>query len=68
MWRMNHDMTGRSDFGRGTRYYWGDDDNDYVTGSVYKNRTQSDALFSSPSLKSVFGSPQLRTKVVCERF
>ena len=67
MWRMNHDMTGRSDEAPDITGV-GDDDNDYVTGSVYKNRTQSDALFSSPSLKSVFGSPQLRTKVVCERF
>ena len=65
MWCMNHDMTGRSDEAPDIT---GDDDNDYVTGSVYKNRTQSNALYSSPSLKSVFGSPQLRTKVVCERF
>ena len=41
------------------------DDNDYVTGSVYKNRTESDLLLSSSSLKSVFGSPQLWTNVLC---
>jgi len=41
------------------------DDNDYVTGSVYKNpSTESNLLISSSSLKSVFGSPQLRTNVV----
>ena len=56
----NHDMTGRSDEAPVTN----GDDNDYVTGSVYKNRTESDLLLSS-SLKSVFGSPQLGTNVLC---
>ena len=52
-------MTGRSDEAPVTN----GDDNDYVTGSVYKNRTESDLLLSS-SLKSVFGSPQLGTNVL----
>ena len=53
------DRTGRSDEAPVTN----GDDNDYVTGSVYKNRTESILLLSS-SLKSVFGSPQLSDECV----